>query len=46
MTFHTKVSLVKSSFRIISALALIKGDLLLAGIFLILAEIFGIIEEF
>lgn len=45
MSFHNKVSLVKSGFRIAAGLALIDKLLILAGAALILAELLGIIEE-
>ena len=42
---HFYVSLVKSLLRIAAGLFLWAGDLLLAGLFLIFAEILGIVEE-
>lgn len=48
MSFHNKVSLVKSTFRILAGLALVVATvkcIVTAGIFLILAEVLGIVEE-
>ena len=42
---HFHVSMVKSGVRIIAGVALIFGDLLLAGILVIVAELLGIVEE-
>lgn len=42
---HFYVSLGKSFIRIAAGLALIQGELVYAGGFLILAEVFGIVEE-
>lgn len=42
---HFYVSLAKSALRIIAGGNLVIGNLFWAGIFLILAEILGIIEE-
>ena len=42
---HFYVSLVKSGFRIIAGGLLCVGQLFAAGVFLILAEALGIIEE-
>jgi hypothetical protein len=43
--WHARISFAKSALRIITGLFLIFGNLLGAGIFLILAEILGIAEE-
>jgi hypothetical protein len=42
---HRNVSFVKSGLRIIGALTLMFGSLLFCGVFLILAEALGIVEE-
>ncbi len=42
---HFYVSLVKSGIRIAAGFCLITGNLLMAGICLIFAEILGIVEE-
>ena len=42
---HFYVSLVKSAIRIVAGGCLITGNLLMAGVFLILAEVLGIVEE-
>lgn len=42
---HFYVSLVKSAIRIVAGGWLITGNLLMAGICLILAEVLGIVEE-
>ena len=42
---HFYVSLVKSIIRIGAGGCLIQGNLLMAGFFLIMAEILGIVEE-
>jgi hypothetical protein len=39
-------SIVKSGIRIMAGITLINDQVLIAGILLILAEVFGIIEEF
>jgi hypothetical protein len=44
--WHRNISFVKSALRIIAGLFLcLSGSMLGAGIFLILAEILGIVEE-
>ena len=43
---HFYVSLVKSAIRVAAGVCLILGNLLMAGVCFILAEILGIIEEF
>jgi len=48
MRLHTKVSLVKSLFRILAGAALIVATMktvVVAGIFLVIAEVLGIAEE-
>lgn len=42
---HFYISLVKSGFRIIAGILLIKGDIVGAGLMLITAEILGVLEE-
>ncbi len=42
---HFYVSLVKSAVRIVAGMCLITGNLLMAGICLIFAEMLGIVEE-
>ena len=42
---HTSVSMVKSIVRIGAGAALIAGDLLAAGILVIVAELLGVAEE-
>ena len=42
---HFYVSLVKSAIRIVAGGCLITGNLLMAGVCLILAEVLGIVEE-
>lgn len=42
---HKFVSFAKSGFRIVGAVFLAAGDLLMAGVFLIIAEFLGIVEE-
>jgi len=42
---HFYVSLAKSFIRIVSGGCLITGNLLMAGVCLILAEVLGIVEE-
>jgi hypothetical protein len=44
-TKHKYVSFVKSGIRIIAGGCLITGNLLMAGVCLIMAEILGIVEE-
>jgi hypothetical protein len=44
--WHARISFVKSAFRIAAGISLVwPQSLLLAGIFLIVAEVLGIIEE-
>jgi hypothetical protein len=43
--WHFNVSLFKSCLRIVAGVALIMGDLISGGVVLIIAEIFGILEE-
>ena len=42
---HFYVSLVKSGIRIVAGFCLITGNLLMAGVCLIFAEMLGIVEE-
>lgn len=43
---HRNISFVKSALRIAAGLALVwPQNLILAGVFLILAEVLGIVEE-
>lgn len=42
---HFYVSLVKSAVRIVAGGCLITGNLLMAGICFIMAEVLGIVEE-
>ena len=42
---HFYVSLVKSAIRIVAGFCLIAGNLLMAGVCLIMAEALGIVEE-
>jgi hypothetical protein len=42
---HFYVSLAKSFLRIVAGIRLIQGDLLTAGVLLIIAELLGIVEE-
>lgn len=43
--WHFRISIIKSGMRIAAALRLIQGDLIGAGIFFIIAETLGILEE-
>ena len=42
---HFYVSLAKSAIRIVAGACLISGNLLMAGVCLIMAEVLGIVEE-
>ena len=42
---HFYVSLIKSAIRIAAGFCLITGNLLMAGVCLIFAEVLGIVEE-
>jgi len=42
---HFYVSLVKSAIRIVAGGCLITGNLLMAGICFIMAEVLGVVEE-
>ena len=46
MKGHFWVSMIKSVARILAGTAIIQGDLVMCGVFLILAEVLGITEEF
>ena len=43
--WHNTISLIKSWFRITAGISLIFGNLVFAGILIIIAEILGIAEE-
>ena len=43
--WHFGISIVKSGIRIMAGITLINDQVLIAGILIILAEVFGIIEE-
>jgi len=43
--WHFGISIVKSGIRIMAGITLINDQVLLAGVLLILAEVFGVIEE-
>lgn len=45
MEGHFKVSLVKSAIRVAAAVALISNLVVVAGVLLIVAELFGVVEE-
>ncbi len=42
---HFYVSMVKSGLRIIAGMSLVQGNVIVAGLFLIFAELLGIVEE-
>ena len=42
---HFQLSLVKSAFRIFAGVSLMLGDIVGAGVLLIIAEAVGILEE-
>lgn len=42
---HTNVSFIKSAVRIIAGGAFIAGSLLWGGVFIVLAEVLGVLEE-
>jgi hypothetical protein len=42
---HNNISYIKSGIRILAGAFLISGNLLVAGITIILAELLGILEE-
>lgn len=44
-TGHFYASLVKSGIRVLAGIALIMGNPIVAGAFLIAAEVFGVVEE-
>jgi len=44
-SWHFKISLAKSALRLAAGVSLCIGDLTTSGIFLIVAEILGIVEE-
>ena len=43
--WHFRISIVKSGLRIGAGLQLIKGNLIPAGVLLIVAEVLGVLEE-
>lgn len=43
--WHFRISVVKSSLRIVAGIALCKSDIWVAGVLFIVAEILGIVEE-
>lgn len=45
MEGHFKVSLVKSAIRVAAGVALISNLVVVAGVLLIVAELFGVVEE-
>jgi hypothetical protein len=42
---HLYISLAKSAIRIVAGVCLIQGNLLMAGVCFIMAEVLGIVEE-
>jgi len=42
---HKNISFIKSAVRILAGILLISGNFILAGIFFIIAELLGIVEE-
>lgn len=42
---HFYISIIKSAVRVAAGVALIQGQLVLAGALLVIAEAFGILEE-
>lgn len=42
---HFYISIIKSAVRVAAGIALIEGNLVLAGALLVIAEAFGILEE-
>lgn len=43
--WHFRISLAKSCLRIMAGVTLISDQVLIAGVLLIVAEVFGIVEE-
>lgn len=43
--WHQRISFAKSGLRIVAGIALIAGYMVDAGLFLIIAELLGIVEE-
>ena len=43
--WHFTLSVIKSAIRVMAGVTLINDQILFAGVLLILAEIFGILEE-
>lgn len=42
---HKNISFIKSAIRILAGILLISGNFILAGVFFIIAELLGIVEE-
>jgi hypothetical protein len=42
---HFYISIIKSAVRVSAGIALIEGQFVLAGALLVIAEVFGILEE-
>ena len=42
---HLYISLVKSALRIVAGLGFCAGSMMIGGVFLIVAELLGIVEE-
>jgi hypothetical protein len=43
--WHFQISLAKSCLRIVAGITLIRGEVLIAGVLFIAAELLGIVEE-
>jgi hypothetical protein len=43
--WHFRISLIKSAIRIVAGAALTMGNLYVAGLSLVVAELLGIVEE-
>jgi len=43
---HFSISMIKSGTRVLAGVALATGNFVPAGFILILAEVFGVLEEF
>lgn len=43
--WHFRISIVKSGMRVAAGLRLLQGDIFGAGVFLIIAECLGVLEE-
>jgi hypothetical protein len=44
--WHFSISMAKSCIRLMAGVTLISDQILIAGVLIIIAEVFGIIEEF